>query len=187
MRKLKLQMQLSLDGFVAGTNGEMDWMAWNWGDDIKKYVNDLTEPVDTILLGGHMPEGFIGYWKTVADNPEDPQYAFGRKMYDTHKVVFTKTIEKSTWENTVLAKGDITDEVNQLKNQEGNDIIAYGGANFVSSLVKHNLIDEYQLFINPVIIGNGMAIFKDVAQKLNLKLVKASPFSCGIVALVYEK
>ena len=87
----------------------------------------------------------------------------------------------------MLAKGDITDEVNHLKNQEGNDIIAYGGANFVSNLIKHNLIDEYQLFINPVIVGKGMAIFNNVMQKLNLKLAKATPFSCGIVALVYEQ
>ena len=187
MRKVKLQMQLSMDGFVAGPNGEMDWMTWSWGDDIKKYVNDLTEPVDTILLGGHMPEGFIGHWKTVAENPADEGHAFGKKMYDTHKVVFTKRMTESKWENTVLAKGDISDEVNNLKNQQGSDIIAYGGANFVSNLIKYNLIDEYQLFINPVIVGNGMAIFKNVTEKLSLKLVKATPFSCGIVALVYEK
>jgi dihydrofolate reductase len=187
MRKVKLQMQLSIDGFVAGPNGEMDWMTWNWDDELKQYVTDLTEPVDTILLGRNMPEGFIGYWKTVAANPEDPQYPFGKKMYDTHKVVFTKTLEASTWENTVLAKGDITEEVNKLKNQKGGDIIAYGGANFVSNLIKHNLVDEYQLFINPVVLGDGMAIFKDVQQRLNLKLIKVTPFSCGIVAMVYEK
>jgi dihydrofolate reductase len=87
----------------------------------------------------------------------------------------------------VLAKGDITDEVNELKKLEGGDIIAYGGANFVSSLIKYNLIDEYQLFINPTIIGSGMTIFKDVTGKLNLKLVKSTAFTCGIVALVYER
>jgi hypothetical protein len=104
MRKLKLQMQLSLDGFVAGPNGEMDWMTWNWGDDIKQYVTDLTDPVDTILLGGHMPEGFISHWKAVAANPADEGNAFGKKMYDTHKVVFTKTIAQSTWEKPCLPK-----------------------------------------------------------------------------------
>ncbi|WP_295791815.1 dihydrofolate reductase family protein [Mucilaginibacter sp.] len=187
MRKLRLQMQLSLDGFVAGPNGEMDWMTWNWGDDIKAYVNAITDPIDTILLGGHMPEGFVGHWKNVAANPEDEGNAFGKKMYDTHKVVFTKTMTESKWENTVLAKGDIVEEVNNLKNQQGSDIITYGGAGFASSLIKHNLIDEYQLFINPTIIGSGMAIFKDVAEKLNLKLVKATPFNCGVVALMYEK
>lgn len=182
-----MQVQLSVDGFVAGPNGEMDWMTWNWDDEIKKYVTDLTETVDTILLGRNMTDGFIGYWKTVADNSTDPQYPFGKIMYDTHKVVFTKTLEESEWENTVLAKGDIADEVNRLKDQPGKDIIVYGGAGLVSSLIQHNLIDEYQLFINPVIIGNGMPIFKAVTQKMDLKLAAATPFSCGIVALCYLK
>jgi len=186
MRKLKLQMQLSVDGFVAGPNGEMDWMTWNWDDKIKDYVNALTDSIDCILLGGHMPGGFIPYWESVAANAEDPQYEFGKKMVDTPKVVFTKTIEKSTWNNTVLAKGDITEEVNRLKAQSGKDIITYGGAGLASSLIKFNLIDEYHLFINPAIIGNGMAIFKEVSQKLNLKLVKAVPFECGIVVLCYR-
>ncbi|HWZ04787.1 MAG TPA: dihydrofolate reductase family protein [Mucilaginibacter sp.] len=186
MRKLKLQMQLSIDGFVAGPNGEMDWMSWNWDDGIKKYVTDLTNSIDCILLGGHMPGGFIPYWESVAANPDDLQYEFGKLMTDTAKVVFTKTIEKSEWNNTVLAKGDITEEVNHLKAKAGKDIITYGGANFASNLIKYNLIDEYHLFINPTIIGNGMTIFKDIEQKLNLKLVKAVPFECGIVVLCYE-
>jgi len=192
MRKLKLQMQLSIDGFVAGPNGEMDWMTWNWDDEIKNYVNDLTDSIDCILLGGHMPAGFIPYWESVVADKENPQnrgigeYEFGKKMTDTPKVVFTKTIEKSIWSNTVLAKGDITEEVNRLKAQPGKDIITYGGANFASNLIKHNLIDEYHLFINPTAIGNGMTIFKEIGQSLNLKLVKAIPFECGIVVLCYE-
>lgn len=179
-------MQLSVDGFVGGPNGEMDWMTWNWGDDIKKFVMDLTTPVDTILLGGHMPDGFIGHWKNVAANPSDEGYIFGKKMYDTPKVVFSTTISESKWENTVVAKDDIVTEVNGLKKKDGGDIIAYGGANFVSNLIKNNLIDEYLLFINPVAIGSGMAIFKELEGKLNLKLVSATPFECGIVALTYQ-
>ncbi|BAU56061.1 dihydrofolate reductase family protein [Mucilaginibacter gotjawali] len=186
MRKLKLQMQLSVDGFVAGPNGEMDWMSWNWGDDIKQYVTDLTHSIDCILLGGHMPGGFIPYWESVAANPDNPQYAFGKLMTDTPKVVFTKTIEKSEWNNTVLAKGDLIEEVNNLKAQPGKDIITYGGANFASNLIKNNLIDEYHLFINPTIISRGMPIFKYTEQKMNLKLVKAIPFECGIAVLCYQ-
>ncbi len=186
MRKLKLQMQLSIDGFVAGPNGEMDWMTWNFDDEIKKYVTDLTGSIDCILLGGHMPGGFIPYWESVAADPANPEYPFGKIMCDTPKVVFTKTMEKSLWDNTVLAKGDITEEVNRLKAQPGKDIIAYGGANFVSNLIKYNLIDEYHLFINPTAIGNGMTIFKELRQNLNLKLVKATPFDCGIVLLCYQ-
>lgn len=190
MRKVKLQMQLSVDGFVAGPNGELDWMTWNWSDDIKKYVTDLTDPVDNILLGRKMTDGFISHWKDAAQNPGDPEYLFAKKMYDTPKIVFSKSLEKSDapakgWNNTVIATGDISDEINRLKEQAGIDIIVYGGANFVSHLIKQDLIDEYQLFINPVVIGNGMSIFKEREQKLNLKLVKATPFDCGVVALQY--
>ncbi len=185
MRKLKLQVQMSTDGFVAGPNGEMDWMTWNWGDDIKQHVNGLTDPVDTILLGRKMAGGFIAHWAAAVEKPDEESFAFGKKMTDTHKVVFTNTLTKSEWPNTDIATGDITDEVNKLKNQAGNDIIVYGGAGFVSSLIKAELIDEYNLFVNPSIIGNGMAIFDKIGNKQKLKLVKATPFDCGIVALQY--
>jgi dihydrofolate reductase len=100
--------------------------------------------------------------------------------------VFSKSLDKSKWDNTVLAKGDLVDEIAKLKKQDGKDIIAYGGATFVSGLVKQGLIDEYHLFINPVAIGKGMTIFKELEVKQNLTLVKATPCDCGIVVLRYE-
>lgn len=186
MSKLKLQMQLSVDGYVAGPNGEMDWMTWNHDAELMQYITDLTDTIGTIVMGRKLAEGFIPYWANAAKNPNDPSHPFAHKMADKPKVVFTKTMDRSVWDNTEIATGDVTDEINKLKNSEGKDIIAYGGAGFVSSLIKNNLIDEYHLFINPTAIGNGMAIFKDVEQKLKLKLVKASPFSCGIVVLTYQ-
>jgi dihydrofolate reductase len=186
MRKLKLQVQLSVDGFVAGPNGEMDWMTWNMDDGLKKYINDLTDSVDCILLGRKMTGGFVQYWESVVQEPGNPEYEFGKKMCDTHKVVFSKTLEKSEWENTDLAKGDISAEVNRLKNQPGKGIIAYGGAGFVSSLIRHDLIDEYHFFINPAIIGSGMSIYKNIEKRMNLDLVKATAFECGIVVLHYQ-
>jgi dihydrofolate reductase len=183
MRKVKLQMQVSVNGFVAGPNGEMDWMIWNWDDALKKYVIDLTGPVDCIIMGRKLAQGFIPYWADVAAKPEDPQFLFGKKMHDTHKVVFTKTLDKSIWENTVLAKGNLADEISDLKKQEGGDIIVYGGANYVSNLIEHGLIDELNLFINPAAVSNGMTIFN---SKTNLKLVKSTAFDCGIVVLKYQ-
>lgn len=187
MRKLKLQVQMSIDGFIAGNNGEMDWMIWNWDDEIKKYVRELTEPIDCIIMGKNLAIGFIPYWGKVASNPDDLQYPFGKKMTDTHKVVFTRTLDKSEWDNTVLAKGDLIEEVNNLKQQTGKDIIAYGGATFVSSLIKARLIDDFHLFINPTALGAGMSIFKEMDAKQNFILKKTMAFECGIALLQYEK
>jgi dihydrofolate reductase len=187
MRILKLQMQLSLDGFVARPNGELDWMIWDWDDELKKCVNDITEPVDTIILGRKMAGGFISHWANVVSNPNSPDYASGKKFLETPKVVFTKTLDKSEWENTAIATGDLADEVSKLKDQDGKDIIVYGGAKFVSNLIRHGLIDEYYLFVNPVALGVGMTIFNNVDNRLNLNLVETKDFSCGIALLHYKK
>jgi dihydrofolate reductase len=180
MRKLKLQVQLSVDGYMAGLNGEMDWLVWNWDEELKNYVNKITEPVDCIVLGRKLAEGFIPYW---ASNKFQEGAA---KINSLNKVVFTQTLSESEWDNTVLAKGDITEEINQLKAQEGSDIIVYGGASLVSALIKNSLIDEFHLFINPTILGGGLSIFKELGGLQNLKLIKSSPFECGIVVLHYE-
>ncbi len=186
MRKLKLQVQMTIDGYIAGLNGEMDWMVWDWDDELKQYVNELTEPVDCIILGRKLAQGFIPYWATVAANPDAPEFIAGKKFTDTHKVVFTKTLDTSEWNNTILAKGELAHEVTKLKKQEGKDIIAYGGAAFVSALIKQGLIDEFHLFINPTAIGKGMTIFKELDSKQNLTLVKSTSFDCGIVVLHYD-
>lgn len=186
MRKLKLQVQMTVDGYMGGPNGEMDWVLFNWDEAVKEYVTALTEPVDCLVLGRNLAEGFIPYWASVAANPDDPQHSAGIKFTDTPKVVFTKTLAESPWANTVLAKGDIVDEITKLKQQEGGDLIAYGGSTFVSSLIKHGLIDDLHLFINPAAIGNGLPIFNQVAGQQKLTLVKAMPFDCGIVMLHYQ-
>jgi dihydrofolate reductase len=186
LRKLKLQVQMSIDGYIAGSNGEMDWLVWNWDDKLKEYVNELTESVDSILLGRKMTEGFISYWSDVMTKPDHPDYKFAKKMIETPKVVFTKTLNKSKWVNTDIATGDLTGEINKLKRQEGKDIIVYGGASFDSSLIKARLIDEFHLFVNPAAIGKGMTIFKDLNEIQKLVLVKSLAFDCGIALLHYE-
>jgi dihydrofolate reductase len=191
LRKLKLQVQMSVDSYISGPNGEMDWVVWDWDDKFKNYVFELTEPVDTILLGRKMTDGFVSYWSDVMTKPDDPSsidrsHAFAQKMIETPKVVFTKTLKKSRWANTDIATGDLTDEITKLKSQKGKDIIVYGGASFDSSLIRAGLIDEFHLFINPVAIGNGMTIFKDFNEIQKFTLVKSVAFDCGIVELHYE-
>ncbi len=185
MRKLKLQVQMSVDGFIADSNGEMDWMVWNWDDALKNYVSALTENVDCIVLGRKLAEGFIPHWAGAAQI-ENEEQGFAKIMSETPKVVFTKTLESADWSNTILSKGNLADEINNLKNQAGGDIIVYGGGSFVSSLIKEGLIDEYHLFVNPAILGKGMPIFQSLATKQNLVLKQAQGFDCGITVLCYE-
>lgn len=177
---------MTIDGFIAGPNGEMDFMTFSWDEGLKQYVGALTGPVDTIVLGRKLAEGFIPYWAGVAADATNPEQAAGRKFTDTPKVVFSKTLAASPWDHTTLATGDLATEINMLKQRDGGDIIAYGGASFVSSLIRAGLIDEYQLFINPSAIGSGMAIFRSLDAKQDLSLVKATAFDCGIVVLHYE-
>ena len=185
MRKLRLQVQISVDGCIAGPNYEMDWLVWD--DKYIKYVNDITETVDTILLGRKMVDGFISYWTEVANKPDDPMNALAKKMIEIPKVVFTKTINKSRWINTDIATGDLKDEITKLKSQEGGgDIIVYGGASFDSSLIKEKLIDEFYLFVNPVAIGNGKTIFKDLEEIQPFTLIESIGFDSGTVLLHYE-
>jgi dihydrofolate reductase len=133
-----------------------------------------------------LAEGFIPHWAAVAAEPANPEQAAGKKYTDTPKVVFTKTLKRSPWENTVLATGDLVREVYQLKSQPGGDMIVYGGSTLVSSLIKERLIDEYHLFINTAAIGLGMAPFCALDRTSYLTLVKSIAFDCGIVLLHYE-
>ncbi len=176
-------MQLSVDGFVAGLNGEMDWMTWDWDDILKNYIGAITESVDCILLGRVLAEGFIPTWAARASDPATAD-AFAHKMVDTPKLVFSKTLSESGWQNTRVAS-DIVEEITALKQQPGNDIMVYGGSRFVSSLIQQNLIDEYHLFINPVVLGNGLPIWQQLTKRLPLKLVKTTVSHSGIVILCY--
>jgi dihydrofolate reductase len=187
MRKLKLQMQISVDGYVAGPNGELDWMTWDHDDQLIQFINDLTDSSDTILLGRKMTDGFVNYWENVVNNqPESPEYSFAKKMVDTPKVVFSKTLDASKWNNTTLAKGELADEIANLKNRSGKDIIVYGGAGFVSSLIKEGHIDEFNLFVNPILINKGMRIFDLLDKRQKLTLLDSTPYKSGVAVLRYK-
>ncbi len=175
---------MTLDGFVAGPNGELDWMIRS--SDGRRRINSLIDSSDTLLMGRKMTDGFVNYWENIVNNqPESPEYTFAKKMVDTPKVVFSQTLDKSAWANTVLAKGNLTEEIANLKNQDGKDLLVYGGADFVASLIKENLIDEYNLCVHPVILGKGLTISDKTENRLNLKLVKSERFDSGVVWLHY--
>lgn len=185
MRKLKLQMQISADGFVAGPNGEMEWMEWNWGEDVGNYITRIMQDADTIVMGRKMAPGFIGHWESqLATNESDDSAQW---MVSTPKIIFSKTISQLEGQNVMVSNDDLSATITALKQEPGGDIIAYGGAGFVSSLIKEGLIDEFHLLVNPAAIGKGLSIFGGLESTQKLKLQSAMPFDCGIVALFYTK
>ena len=183
MRKLKLQMQITVDGFVAGPEGQLDWMTWDMDEKIIGFINHLTDTSDTILLGRKMTDGFVKYWEGVLKNPSSPEFAFAKKMVDTPKVVFSRTLKSVEGKNVRVESGPAPQAIGRLKEQAGKDIVVYGGATFVSSLIGSGLIDELNLFVNPVAIGNGMRIFE---ARRPLKMTGSTAYPCGIVVNTYS-
>lgn len=180
-------MQVSLDGFNSiGENDEQKWVTWDF-DAIKQDVLDIANGCDTELIGRKLAVDYIPFWNDTLNQPESMLHEVAKVKAGQKKVIFTKTLDKSVWENTVLAKGNLSDEINKLKNQGGKDIIVYGGSSFVAELVKEKLIDEFYLFVNPIAVGQGVAIFNKLSEWQKLKLVNSKTFKCGIILLHYER
>jgi dihydrofolate reductase len=186
MRKLKFQINMTLDGFVAGPDGQLDWM-WIPGkrDDTSfQRVIDLADTCDTILMGRKMTPGFINHWENVVDNqPDSAEHGLAQRMVNMRKIAFSRTQTAMTGRNLEVENGDMVTAVQALKKAPGKDIMVYGGASFASSLISENLIDEYYIFVNPVAIGKGLSIFKE--QKI-LELVDSVAYKNGKVLNTYR-
>jgi len=155
---------MTIDGFVAGPNGELDWMwlSGNRDESMFQRVIELADSCDTILLGRKMTGGFIDHWENVVDNqPDSPEQPLAQLMVNLRKVVFSRTQTAINGRNLEVENGELAAAVHRLKKEPGKDIIVYGGASFASSLISQHLIDEYYIFLNPVAIGNGLSIFKE--------------------------
>jgi len=183
MRKLKLQMRISVDGYVAGPNGEEDWDVKS-DEKLWQLINELPDSSDTLLLGRKMAEGFVPHFEGF--EPNNPKFTFARKMVDIPKIIFTRILDKPFGKNTSLAKENLADEMEKLKNQDGKDILVYGGAGFVSSLIAGGHIDEFYFFVIPVMINKGMRIFDLLGKRQKLSLISATPYECGVTVLHYK-
>jgi dihydrofolate reductase len=185
VRTFKLQVQTTVDGYMAGPNGEMDWMTFPWTDDIGDYIRAMTDEVDTIVLGRRLAEGFIPAW---AAGPEGETQEAIDWMNSRAKVVISNSLTESPWPeaNAVIANGDLAATITELKGRPGGDLIAYGGGTLVTSLIAEGLLDELHLFVNPSAIGAGMPVFPNLDANQPLHLVTAQPFDCGITALHLE-
>lgn len=183
MRKLKLQFSHIPEGFAPENSDPANYC----DEEFRNFSIANLEGVDCIILGRKTAVGFIPHWATVAENPHDADVLLGKRLTEIPKVVFSKTLENSEWEDTVLARGGIVDEVNKLKAQSGEDIMVYGGDSFVASLMKNDLIDEYHIAVNPADIKNGLPILKELEAKQNVTLVKSKTLDCDMIVLLqYE-
>lgn len=158
-----------------------------WDSGMSDFSIDNLINVDCILHGRKTGEGFIPYWTEVANNPDDGEHKLGRRFAEIQNAVFSNTLKDSKWNNTIIINGDLAEAIKELKNRNGKDIIVYGGDSFVSSLIQHDLIDEYYVLANPAALGNGQLAFNPLKNELELKLVECKPFACGTVLLFYSR
>ena len=182
MKKIIVSNYVSLDGFIAGPNGEIDWFLWD--EETADYSKGLLSSIDTILFGRVTYELMAGYWPNAAPPAEDPVII--EAMNNLPKIVFSKTLERTDWKNTRLVKEINKGEILKIKKQAGKDIVIYGSGSIVSALTQMGLIDEYRLFVNPVVLGKGKPMFKGLNNRLKLKLSLTNTFRCGVVLLHYE-
>jgi dihydrofolate reductase len=188
MKRLILQMQMSVDGFVS--NAEHDWTLWDWGphcpwdEALKRRFNDTMAGIDTVLLSGPMAGDYIGHWTRMAEQRgDDPDYAFTHRIVAAHKRVISRSLPSIDRPRTSIGRGPLADEVAALKRQPGGDIICFGGVGFATALLEAGVIDELQLYVNPAVVGAGRSIFR---QARRLQLIDATAYDCGIVVQRYR-
>ncbi len=171
---------VSVDGFFAGPNGEIDWH--NVDEEFNTFAIEQLDSVDTLVFGRVTYELMASYWPTAEALKDDSVVA--AKMNALPKIVFSKTLEKVEWNNSRLAKNDVVEEISQLKKENGRDIVIFGSGTVVSVLAEAGLIDEYRLIINPVALGKGKSLFAG-AHEFKLKLLDTKQFRSGNVLLKY--
>lgn len=187
MRKIISFMHISLDGFVAGSKGEMDWIKHD--EELFNYVGKRISEGDTALYGRKTYQMMENYWPTAGDNPTATKHDIEHSKWykNVRKVVLSKTLQDSDLTNTKIISDNLLDRLNEIKQQEGKDILLFGSSTATHSLIQQNLIDGYWLFVNPIILGEGVPLFKNIKAKTNLKLMPTTrQFNCGVTELNYE-
>jgi len=187
MRKLISLMNISLDGFTAGPNGELEWAVVD--EELMADVAALLSTVDTALYGRVTYQMMENYWPTVPTNPastkDELQHAHW--VENVHKIVFSRTLETVEWNNTRLVKEDIAEEIARLKQQPGKNLMIFGSPSITHTFTQLGLIDEYRIYVDPVVLGSGIPLFKDIKDRIHLKLLEAKTFHAGVVGLLYRK
>lgn len=185
MRKIIAFMHLSLDGFVAGPNGEMNWIKVD--EEIFDHIDKRIREGDMALYGRVTYQMMESYWPTAGDDPTASKHDINHSTWynNVHKVVLSKTMKEAALTNTTIISDNLWDSLLELKQQAGEDILLFGSPTATHSLIQQNLIDGYWLFVNPVILGRGIPLFVDIKDKSKLNLLTTRQFTSGVVELNY--
>jgi dihydrofolate reductase len=186
MRALSLWMQVSLDGFTEGPNGEFDWPIVD--EALNRYFIDELRPMDAFLYGRKVYELMAYFWPTAdtnpASNPHQVEYA--QLWKPMPKVVFSRTLSEAEW-NTRVVSDNLVEEISALKEEPGHGLVLFGGAEIAATLMRHDLIDEFRLFVHPVVLGGGTPLFPAAEHRIGLTLVQARTFDSAVVHLHYRR
>jgi len=185
MRKIILTMHVTLDGFVAGPNGEMDWI--HVDDPIFDYAGKMTDEADTALYGRVTWQMMDSYWPMAGDLPSATRHDIEHSRWynSVAKVIISKTMQGSSLSNVSVISDNIEDEIKKLKAQAGKNIQIFGSPSASHILMQYNLIDEYWLFVNPVLLGKGVPLFGNITDRVDLNLVESKAFGSGVVGMHY--
>jgi dihydrofolate reductase len=186
MRKLVSFMHISLDGFVTNAKGEMSWI--NIDQEMFDLAKERTMAADIALYGRVTYELMESYWPTAADQPNATKHDFEHSAWYTRvsKIVPSRTMKGPVPKNTTIISENLADKIIKLKKEDGKEIIMFGSPSIVNELTAENLIDEYWLFVNPILLGGGNSLFKPFNQSIYLKLISSQTFPSGVVCLHYE-
>ena len=188
MRNIIVSMRVTLDGFIAGPDGEMDWMEEFFDEALATYESELQKTVDTTLFGRVTYQGFASYWPKVALDPASPQglVEYANQLNAMRKLVFSKTLSRVEWNNATLVREIVPEDITKMKQEPGRDMLIHGSASIVQTLTKLGLIDRYQLLVFPIVLGSGKPLFQDIVHKVKLSLVSAKTYPSGVVVLSYQ-
>jgi dihydrofolate reductase len=184
MRKLIASVNITLDGFAADIYGALDWHLQSWSNEQAYKVAEMLSRVDTLLLGRKTYQAMAAYWPLQAKNINFPRedIAYAEMMNNYRKVVLSKTMRHVTWHNSVLINTDVKQAISDLKKQPGSDILTYGSISTVRKLAAFGLVDEYQLWVHPIVLGEGLPFLNQPVNEL--KAISANTFKSGVKLIV---
>jgi dihydrofolate reductase len=185
MRKVIASTFISLDGFIVGPNEDISWVTKNFNDEMGVYAGNLQSTMSAILLGRVTYHIMTNAWPSMTEETSPG----AERMNNVPKIIFSRTLDKVEWgkyNNARLVKNNAAQEVLNLKEQPGGDMVIYGSANLIQNFIKLDLIDEFQLLVHPVVLGSGKPLFKGLEKPMNLKLLRTETFKNGVVVLYYQ-